>query len=75
MEKQHKGNKDKNFHYLNNYVIDIQKKDGEGEKAAVAIRERKSSMGTYAYHEQKKIIPIKALTPTRLMGGSKTKKK
>ena len=29
MEKEHKGNKDKNLNYLNNYVIDIQKREGE----------------------------------------------
>jgi hypothetical protein len=48
LEKEHKGSKDKNLHYLNNYVIDIQKKEGENEKGTITIRERKSSMGVYA---------------------------
>jgi hypothetical protein len=44
MEKSHKTTKDKNYNYLNNYVIGIQKKYNESDKGA-GIRERKSSTG------------------------------
>ena len=64
MEKEHKGHKDKNYNYLNNYVIEIQRKENEH------TRERKSSAGII--HEDKK--PSKALTPTRLVSSKQRKK-
>lgn len=71
MEKQHKTNKDKNYNYLNNYVIEIQRKQNENDKGLI-VRERKSSTGGITHNSDKH--GNKALTPTRLLS-SKGKKK
>lgn len=71
MEKSHKTTKDKNYNYLNNYVIGIQKKYNESDKGA-GIRERKSSTGVINHNGQKHFG--KALTPTRLLSSKGRKK-
>ena len=75
MEKEHKGQKehrDKASNYLNNYIIEINKKENENIDKQTANRDRKSS-GGYNSHEERK-LGHKTLTPTRIISARSKKK-